>query len=315
MKTLQHGIYCLDAQYIQPGVAALYLLVHAGKICIIETGTSRSLPGIIEAIESLNMSLDDVAYVIPTHIHLDHAGGAGALMQACPHAKLIIHPRGAAHMINPEKLIAGTRQVYGDDAFERLYGEIVPIAEHRVIIADDGFTLDVSGRELKFIDTPGHALHHFCVIDEMSSGIFTGDTFGIAYPTLTTDNGPYIFATTTPTHFDPDALLHSIERIIEHKPRFIYLTHFGEIELNASISRQLQQSVKNQADIALGMKDQTENREQHLETALNRLFVDTILAQGGHESVAYYQKQFTADARLNAQGLNVWLARLEKKQA
>ncbi len=314
LTKLHHGIYCVDAQYIQPGVAAVYLLVHEGQICIIETGTTLSAPGILQAIESLGKSVDDVSYVIPTHIHLDHAGGAGALMQACPKAKLIIHPRGADHMIAPEKLVAGTRLVYGDSAFEQLYGEVIPVPAERIIIADDGFTLNIHGRILKFIDTPGHALHHFCVIDEMSSGIFTGDTFGIAYPPLATDGGPFIFATTTPTHFEPDSLLHSIDRILKYDPHFIYLTHFGQLALTASIAKQLKQSVTAQAQIALAMKGQLENRDQRLEAAISELFVDTILEQGGRESKEHYQQLFGADARLNAQGLNFWLVRLEKSE-
>ncbi len=314
LTALHHGIYSLDAEYIQPAIAALYLLVHEGKIGIIETGTSLSLPLVLQAIESLGLSPEDVSYVIPTHIHLDHAGGAGALMQACTNARLVIHPRGAAHMINPDKIIAGTKAVYGEQAFARLYGEIIPVPEERVIIAEDGFTLDINTRVLQFIDTPGHALHHFCVIDETSAGVFSGDTFGIAYPRLACDNGPFIFATTTPTQFDPESLLNSINRIIGYQPRYIYLTHFGKIELTARIAQQLKQSVRNQADIALSMKGEPQNREQRLEAAISTLFIDTILDQGGREEPHFYQQQLAADTRLNAQGLNAWLQRLEKME-
>ena len=215
LKQIHKGVYCLDAEYVQPGVAAIYLLEQHGQLCIIETGTSLSLPLVEQAIASLGLSPGDVAYIIPTHIHLDHAGGAGALMRACPQAQLIIHPRGAAHMVDPAKLIAGTIAVYGEQNYQRLYGEVVPVDETRMIIADDGFSLEFNGRTLEFVDTPGHALHHFCVVDSMSRGVFTGDTFGIAYPQLATAAGPFIFATTTPTHFDPDALLNSINRVLE----------------------------------------------------------------------------------------------------
>ncbi len=315
LTKLHHGIYCLDAQYVQPGVAAIYLLVHQGKICIIETGTSLNVPIVLQAIHSLGISSDDVTYVIPTHVHLDHAGGAGALMQACSNARLIVHPRGAAHLIDPEKLITATKLVYGDTRFAQLYGEIIPVPTERVSVAEDGFKLDIGNRVLEFIDTPGHALHHYCVIDEMSSGVFSGDTFGIAYPSLTTDEGPFIFATTTPTQFDPISLLKSIDRIINRQPESIYLTHFGEIIPTPEITQQLKQSVVNQAQIAQNMKGQSKNREPRLQDAISTLLIDSIKQQGGNDSVEYYQTQFKSDARLNAQGLNAWLTRLEKAEA
>lgn len=310
LTPLHHGIYYLDAHYVQAGVAAVYLLVHEKRVCIIETGTTPGVPNVLAAIESLGLGVEDVAYVIPTHIHLDHAGGAGALIQACPQAKLVIHPRGAAHMISPEKLIAGTQQVYGEERYLELYGQIIPVPEERVIIADDNFTLDVEGRSLRFIDTPGHALHHFCVVDELSSGVFTGDTFGIAYPPLTTEQGPFIFATTTPTHFDPDALLESIDRILESDPQYIYLTHFGQIEVTPETVNRLKQSVRDQASIALSMQGQVKDREQRLAERINTLFVDRMLEQGGTESTEYYRQQFKFDSKLNAQGLEVWLKRI-----
>ena len=312
MTPLHHGIYFLDAHYVQAGVAAVYLLVQEGKVCIVETGTSPGVPNVLRAIESLGFGVEDVAYVIPTHIHLDHAGGAGAFIEACSEAKLVIHPRGAAHMIDPQKLIAGTQQVYGESRYFELYGQIVPVPEERVIIADDGFTLDVAGRSLRFIDTPGHALHHFCVVDELSSGVFTGDTFGIAYPHLATDQGPFIFATTTPTQFDPDALLQSIDRILESNPDYIYLTHFGQIEVDAAVVERIRQSVRDQAALALELKGQPQEREARLDTAINRLFVERMLELGGQESAEYYRQQFRFDSRLNAQGLDVWLQRLER---
>lgn len=315
LTKLHHGIYCLDAQYIQLGVAAIYLLLHQGKICIIETGTSQSVTVVLQAIQSLGMSSDDVTYVIPTHVHLDHAGGAGALMQACSNARLIVHPRGAAHLIDPEKLVAATKLVYGDTRFAQLYGEIIPVPVERVSVAEDGFKLDLGNRVLEFIDTPGHALHHYCIFDEMSSGVFSGDTFGIAYPSLTTNEGPFIFATTTPTQFDPISLLQSIDRITDRQPESIYLTHYGEIILTPVLTRQLKQSVMNQAQIAQNMKGQSENREARLQDAISILLIDTIKQQGGNDSVEYYQAQFKSDARLNARGLNAWLMRLEKSEA
>lgn len=312
LRPIHKGIYCLDAEYVQPGVAAIYLLEQQGQLCIIETGTSLSLPLVEQAIASMGLSLDDVAYIIPTHIHLDHAGGAGALMQACPQAQLIIHPRGAAHMVDPNRLIAGTIAVYGEENYQRLYGEVVAVDEKRLVIAGDGFSLDFNGRKLDFVDTPGHALHHFCVIDSMSRGVFTGDTFGIAYPQLATQKGPFIFATTTPTHFDPDALLDSINRVLEADLDWLYLTHFGAVRITPRLIKQLKQSVRDLADMALALKNQPVDRVQKLTRGVMRLFVESLRADGGMQTEDEYHQQLSADSQLNAQGLQAWLNRLEK---
>jgi len=312
LRLIRKGVYCLDAEYVQPGVAAIYLLEQRGQLCIIETGTSLSLPLVEQAIVSLGLSLQDVAYIIPTHIHLDHAGGAGALMQVCPQAQLVIHPRGAAHMIDPARLIAGTIAVYGEENYQRLYGEVVPVDESRVMVADDGFSIDFNGRLLAFIDTPGHALHHFCVIDSMSHGVFTGDTFGIAYPQLATPVGPYIFATTTPTHFDPDALLNSIDRVLEFDLQWLYLTHFGEVRISDRLIGQLKQSVTQQSETALALLNQPADRVQKLAEGVMRLFIESIRADGGAQTEGAYRQQLSADTQLNAQGLQAWLKRLEK---
>ena len=181
-QSLGQGVYHLDTLYIEPGVASFYCIIDGGEIAIIETGTSRSLPQLENLLSDLSLSPEQVKYVIPTHVHLDHAGGAGAMMQAFPHAQLIIHPRGARHMINPEQLVNASKAVYGEETFTRLYGEIPPIDENRVIAAEHESTFHLGERELLIVDTPGHAYHHFCVVDLTSRGIFSGDTFGLSYP-------------------------------------------------------------------------------------------------------------------------------------
>ncbi|MEJ2114726.1 MAG: MBL fold metallo-hydrolase, partial [Gammaproteobacteria bacterium] len=172
------GITCIDTMYVCAGHAACYLLEVNGRTAFIDTGTGHSVPYLLETLRLKNLSIEDVDYVIPTHVHLDHAGGAGILMSKLPNAKLVIHPRGAAHMINPKKLIAGATAVYGEEKFYEMFGNILPINEDRVLIAEDCCEIDLNGRTLKFIDTPGHARHHFCVYDKSSSSFFTGDTFG-----------------------------------------------------------------------------------------------------------------------------------------
>ena len=314
LTQLMNGITVMDAHYVHQGIASIYIVVQGAKVSLIETGTSHSIPYVLSALEELGFTVDDVEYVIPTHIHLDHAAGAGGLLELCQYAQLVIHPLGAAHMINPERLEAGTMAVYGEEKYRQLYGKLKPIEKQRVIIAEDGFELDFNGRTLRFIDTPGHALHHFCIYDPLSDGVFTGDTFGVAYKQLTSEKGEFIFASTTPVHFDPDALLNSIDKIISLRPTFIYLTHFGMITPTQTIISQLIASIKAFVIIADEEKYPIEGRVKRIEAKL----MHWLLAQYSKTDASYpleeTKKLLQTDCYLNAQGLDIWLKRLEKNR-
>jgi glyoxylase-like metal-dependent hydrolase (beta-lactamase superfamily II) len=306
---LGHGISLIDAEYLYPGVVAVYLLQQQDQLAIIETGTANSAANILAVIEGRGFNTDDIAYIIPTHVHLDHAGGAGELMQHCQNAQLVIHPYGARHMIDPSKLIAGTIAVYGEEKFKQLYGELKPIDEQRVIEAPDNFELTLGKRRLRFLDTPGHARHHFCVYDEISQGIFTGDTFGLCYHVLTTEAGPFIFPTTTPIQFDPPALLQSIDRLMALKPKQVYLTHFGNIEPTDAVVTQLKQRIHDLTQIALAEKHSNGNRQENIERRLRDYLLKELAAMQCHQSAEFCEKFLRNDISLNAQGLEIWLER------
>ncbi len=221
------SITCVDTGYFRPRLAACYLIEQGDQAAFVDTGTSRTTPRLLELLRIRSIVPESVAYVMPTHVHLDHAGGAGALMSQLPNAKLVVHPRGARHMIDPSKLIAGAKAVYGDAAFRERFGEIIAVPEERVVIANDGFTLDLNGRSLLFLDTPGHARHHYSIFDGISKGFFTGDVFGLSYREFDTAAGAFIFPTTTPVQFDPDAWHASLDRLLSYAPELMFLTHFG----------------------------------------------------------------------------------------
>src|SRR5690606_20245617 len=136
---------------------------------------------VMEALQARGLAAEDVAYVCVTHVHLDHAGGAGALMHRLPCARLVVHPRGARHMADPSRLVASARAVYGEVEFARIYGDIRAVDAARIVEAPDGLVLELNSRPLRFLDTPGHARHHYCIFDEVSRSFFTGDTFGLSY--------------------------------------------------------------------------------------------------------------------------------------
>ena len=297
------GITCIDTGYMRPGMAACYLLQHDGCAAFIETGVNRNVPGLLELLDIKGIAREQVTHIMPTHVHLDHAGGAGALMQALPEAKLVIHPRGARHMIDPSKLIAGVSAVYGEENFARLYGELVPIDEDRIILADDGFTLDFNGRILEFMDTPGHARHHYCVFDPVSNGVFTGDTMGLSYPEL---SGPNLFAlaTTTPVQFDPGALHASINRIMDHRPERLFLTHFGMVTDVKSLADQLHRDIDEYVTIV----DECEDPQivPDIEVRLGQYLGGRLSALNPDIDQAMAAAVLASDIELNAQGLSFW---------
>ncbi|KHF40276.1 MBL fold metallo-hydrolase [Halalkalibacter okhensis] len=202
-------------------------VLHEEKTTLIESGPSPSVSYVLEGLSALNIHPADVAYLIVTHIHLDHAGGAGLLLRHCPNAKLIVHPRGSRHMINPSRLIDGAKAVYGE-RFDSLFDPIIPVAQERIIELHDRESVNIGeGSTLTFYDTPGHSNHHFSIHDSKSNGIFTGDTLGVHYELLQKEGHHFVLPSTSPSQFDPHALIKSLELIEELNVDAIYFGHFS----------------------------------------------------------------------------------------
>ncbi|HEU4384980.1 MAG TPA: MBL fold metallo-hydrolase [Anaeromyxobacteraceae bacterium] len=307
-REIAPGVVLVDTGYVRPGLAASYLLEGGETAAVVETGTALSVPRILSALAARGIAREEVGYVVVTHVHLDHAGGAGALLRELPRAKLVVHPRGARHMVDPSKLLAGSAEVYGGmEALTRLYGEVVPAPAERVVEAPDGFRLDLGGRPLAFLDAPGHARHHFVVHDPTTRGFFTGDTFGLSYRELDGPNGPFLFPTTTPVQLDPPALHQSIERMLAERPERMYLTHFGMLEGDigrcaAALRRALDEHVR----LALAAPSGPPRREA-LREALAGQLLQGLAAHGFTGGRGQALSIFAVDLDLNAQGLEVWL--------
>ena len=298
------GISVIDSEYYSKDFAAIYLLKQKNKVIIIETGTNYSVPYVKEALSQIGLSFSDVLYVIPTHVHLDHAGGAGLLMMQCQNAALVVHPRGARHLIDPSKLVAGAKAVYGENKFKEYYGEIFPIDANRVIQADDNFILDFDGRELRFIDTPGHARHHFCIWDKATKSMFTGDTFGISYRDLDHQDELYILPSTSPVQFDPEALIQSINRIMEFKPERVCLTHFSAIKPTKKATNKLIESIHFVSNLAIKYADKNDS-----ESIIYKKMMDYFLEglnEIGFQNNDYAKDRLSLDVLINTQGLICW---------
>ena len=225
------SVHIIDCDYIAPQVAAAYLITEGGRGVFVENNTAHAVPRLLQALRDQRVAPETVDYLIITHVHLDHAGGTSELLRHCPNAKVLAHPRAARTIVDPSRLIASARQVYGEARFENLYGEILPVDAARVRIPEDGEEIRWGNRSFRFIYTRGHANHHFCIVDSGSEGIFTGDSFGLAYPAFQ-GGGLFLFPSTSPTDFDPDEARLSIAKIRASGAKRAFLTHFGEIPLN-----------------------------------------------------------------------------------
>ncbi len=313
MDEVGAGIYSIDTHYLRPGLASSHLVVEEDVAAYVDTGTNSSVPDLLAGLEALGLARADVRYVFLTHIHLDHAGGAGSLMQSLPAAECVVHPRGSRHMIDPTKLMAGTRAVYGDEMTAELYGEIVPIDSERVVVPDDEQWFELGSRRLQVLYTEGHARHHYCLYDASTESVFTGDSFGLSYRSLDTANGPFVFPTTTPVHFDPEAAHEAIDRITGKKPKQLYLTHYSRIEDIARLAKDMHDSLDAFTHIALKSRE----ADDRLGAMRERLFdylAERIEAHGFDGDREAIGDIINADVELNSQGLEVWLSRLDKTE-
>jgi len=308
------GIVAIDSGMVRPRMAACYLLETDTAVAVIETGNNDSSARILKVLASRGRQPEEVSHVIVTHVHLDHAGGAGKLMQSVPNATLVVHPRGVRHMTDPSRLEASARAVYGNEKFDEMYGSLLPVPEDRILVMEDGEGLFVGKRKLFFIDTPGHARHHFCIWDEQTRGWFTGDTFGISYRELDTENGPFIFPTSTPIQFDPPALVASVQRMMEKQPVNMYLTHFGRVRDVKRLEADLIHGVEQFA--ALGEHfDGSDNRQEEIEFAMMEWLMERARAHGVSCSDDSLREIFAGDVVLNTQGIEFWLDRGRQRTA
>lgn len=308
---LPHEVYAIDTGFARPRFDAAYLIVSQGRAAFIDTGHNAAVPRLLQALDVLGLARSAVDWVIPTHVHLDHAGGLGLLVSQLPQAQVLSHPRGARHLIDPSALVAGARAVYGDTEVARTYGELLPVPAERVQQSSDGQTLTLADRPLQLIDSPGHARHHHCIWDERSRGWFTGDTFGIAYPEFHNALGPYSFPSSTPVQFEPDAMRASIQRMLAAQPLCIYPTHFSRQEQPEALARQLFEQLDAYEAAAAQLQRDTAPKSAEREAGLRREMRSILLAAarraGSTLDDAQAESLLASDIKLNAQGLGVWL--------
>jgi glyoxylase-like metal-dependent hydrolase (beta-lactamase superfamily II) len=220
MTTLASGLDYIDLNFLgRPGIIATAILQSSAGVALVDPGPATTLVDLKRQLISKGLRLEEIHHLLLTHIHLDHAGGVGALLRECPNAMVLVHERGAAHMIEPSRLLASATRLYGTD-MDRLWGQMVPVPADRVQALAGGERILVAGRELEVAYTPGHASHHVCYFDRGSRIAFVGDTAGIR-------RGNYVMPPLPPPDIDLEAWRASADRILAWDPDTLFLTHFG----------------------------------------------------------------------------------------
>ncbi len=303
-----HGITAVDAEYLYPGHAAAHLIVDAGRAAFVDVGTNSSVPYLLGALDELGIARAAVDYLLLTHVHLDHAGGAGLLMRELPNAHALLHPRGAPHMIDPARLIAGSQAVYGEERFRRMYGELLPIPPERVRAVADGERIRLGHRTLELLHTPGHAQHHYVVVDGAHASIFSGDTFGISYRALDTGRGAFITPSTVPTQFDPQQHIESIDRMLSREPESLYLLHFSRVTDIPRLGASLKEQIDALARLARAHAADPDPASG-IRADMLALWRALARAHGCRLADSELEHALDGDLTLNTQGLIAWLAR------
>ena len=302
-----NGVYAFDAGYVRPLMAAIHLVVDDGRVAVVDTASNTALAPTLAALQALGLGPDSVDYVVLTHVHLDHAGGAGAMMAAFPNARLVVHPRGSRHMADPGKLYAAVETVYGVEEARRLYGELVPVPAERIVAGADRQRLPLGGRTLEVLHTPGHAKHHLCLFDPVSRGAFTGDVLGLSYrETDGADGTPFLFPTTSPSQFDPAEMRASVAAVLALDPEALYLTHYSRVVPTQPVIARFNRLLDGHIAVAEAAAP-GEDREARIRAGLARIIFEELRGAGctlpDPEALAVLQ----VDLDLNAQGLNYWL--------
>ena len=296
---MTRALHTLDCD-VAPNFTAVYLRVERGECAFIETHTGHARPRLLQALDTHGLRPEDVRYIVVTHAHLDHAAGAGGLLARCPNATLLAHPRAAAHLIAPEKLVSSAKRVYGEARFATLYGEVEAAPPDRVRVLEDHATFELGGAAFRVRHTAGHARHHLVVHDVEHGAVFTGDALGLVYPALQS-RGRFALASTSPIDFEPDEARRALDTILGLGAATACLTHFGAFTDLEVIAGQVRQWIDLSEALLLRCMDDAspvEAQVAQVEAALRA----ALRPYGFSESEL---RLLATDLDLNAQGIVV----------
>ncbi|MDY6854654.1 MAG: MBL fold metallo-hydrolase [Thermodesulfobacteriota bacterium] len=236
IMSISESVYLFDTKaFGMSSFTSVYLVIGKEKV-LIETGPTTSSLQVLNGLKKLAIDPKEITHLILTHIHLDHGGGAGTLLQVMPNAKVIVHENGMRHLVDPSKLVNSSRRVFGD-LIDKWYGKVVPIEENRILPVKGGEILDIGdGHRLEMINSPGHSFHHICIYLEKIKGLFTGDAAGVFF-----HESEALIPTTPPPEFDPKINIETIKGFINKDIDSLLFSHFGEAK---NVENTLNKSIK-----------------------------------------------------------------------
>jgi glyoxylase-like metal-dependent hydrolase (beta-lactamase superfamily II) len=264
-----------------PEAIGVYLLLGE-RPALIETGPTATLDAVFDGIRAAGLRPEDLAAVAVTHIHLDHAGGAGAIVARLPHVQVYVHPAGAPHLIDPARLVASAGRLYGGN-LPRLFGQVVGVPQDRVHLLRDGDEVTLGGRRLVAVETPGHARHHHAYWDPAAGDLFAGDIAGVALP-----GSRYVRAPTPPPEFDLAAWLESLARLRRLRPTRLLLTHFGAHAWGDELLAQLEERLHEGVEAVRGALARGA-REPAITAQFRAAAMQEIAARDGPEAPRRYE--------------------------
>jgi len=298
LDALPAGVTGIDTHMGGQSEITAGFLVRGERPALIETGPARVAGAIAEGVARAGLSPDDLAWIVVTHVHLDHAGGAGDLVRTFPNATVVVHPVGARHLVDPERLLASSARVYGP-LMDTVYGGLTPVEAGRIKAAEDGDTLDLGGRRLEIIHAPGHAKHHVAVFEPDLGALFAGDGVGTLLPST-----GVLRPATPPPDFDRDLAVASLRAFAERRPEHLVLTHFGPITPPADRLAEAEEKLLRWCETAEAAAHEHGAEVDHIEAALRERFE----REEGHQDQPNPDRyELLNTYQSNAAGLARWI--------
>lgn len=306
---------CIDCHYLRPGKASVYLLADRGEAAFVDVNAPTALPHLLAALDAAGLAPEAVHYLLLTHIHLDHGAGAGALLEACPNAEVIVHPAGRPHLLEPDRLVQASKMVYGAERFAKLYGDIAGLPPERVRAVEEGEEIRVGSFPIACLHTPGHTKHHLSFHDRSAGTVYTGDVFGSCYAPHREGAQPLAFCAIPPTDFDLARMGATVDRIEALRPARLGPTHFGFIEDAPGATKTLRRSISAmeqclEAAVASGLED-----EALKAFSLERVFAAArvLYRDCGLDPAGPAWDLMEGDLRMNAQGIAHRVGKLRRQ--
>jgi glyoxylase-like metal-dependent hydrolase (beta-lactamase superfamily II) len=304
LDALPAGVTGIDTHMGGQSEITAGFLLDGERPALIETGPARAAEAVAQGVARAGLAPDDLAWIVLTHVHLDHAGGVGDLVRTFPNATVVVHSAGARHLVDPERLLASSARVYGP-LMDTVYGGLTPVEAARIRAAEDGETLDLGGRRLEIIHAPGHAKHHVAVFEPDLGALFAGDGVGTLLPST-----GVLRPATPPPDFDRDLAVASLRRFAQRRPQHLVLTHFGPVTPPADRLAEAEEKLLRWCETAEAAAREHGPEVDHIEAALRERFEQ----QEGHQAADLDRYALLNTYQSNAAGLARWI-KLKQQQA